>query len=306
MNLWRSQRAFSSLSKPPISLSQLNNLLQQCSKSKSLNQGKQIHPQIILNASDQNTFMITKLIQLYADCDDFVAANKLFDKLPQPNVFLWTAILAYYSRHEMYRKCIESYCEMKMSGVLPDGYVFPKVLRASAQLLCFETGICVHKDLIVCGCEFYLVVCNSLIDMHERCGEFMSMRKAFDGMVGRDLLSWNLMISVYVSNAMFELGLEILNCMRLDGFEPDAVTWNMIMDGYCRMGRCDEALKIFEHSEETNIISWTILISGYSRIGQHESSLRIFKDMLNTGTVLPDLDCLSSALVSCRHLGALM
>ncbi|XWS41931.1 hypothetical protein CRYUN_Cryun17cG0124700 [Craigia yunnanensis] len=250
--------------------------------------------------------MITKLVQMYADCDDLVSANKLFDKQPQPNVFSWTAFLSYYSRHGMYRKCIESYCEMKMSGVLPDSYVFPKVLKASVQWLCLETGICVHKDVIVCGCEFYLEVCNSLIDMYGRCGEFTSARKVFDEMVGRDLLSWNLMISGYVSNGMFELGLEILNCMRFDGFEPDVVTWNMIMDGYCRMGRCDEALKIFEHIEEPNIISWTILISGYSRIGQHELSLQIFKDMLNRGIVLPDLDCLSSALVSCRHLGALV
>ncbi|EOX91375.1 hypothetical protein QUC31_003086 [Theobroma cacao] len=306
MNVWRSQGALSTLSKPRISLSQLNNLLQLCSKSKSLSQGKQIHPQIISNGSHQNTFIITKLVQMYADCDDLVSANKLFDRLPQPNVFSWTAILGLYSRHGMYRKCIESYCEMKMSGVLPDGFVFPKVLRASVQGLCLETGICVHKDVIVCGCEFYLEVCNSLIDMYGRCGDLTSARRVFDEMVGRDLFSWNLMISGYVGNGMLEFGLEILNCMRLDGFEPDVVTWNMVMDGYCRMGRCDEALKIFEYIKEPNIISWTTLISGYSRIGQHESSLRIFKDMLNKGVVLPDLDCLSSALVSCRHLGALL
>lgn len=243
---------------------------------------------------------------MYADCDDLVSANKLFDKLPQPNVFSWTAFLAYYSRHGMYRKSIQSYSEMKMSGVLPDGYVFPKVLKASAQLLCLETGIRLHKDVIVCGCSLYLEVCNSLIDMYGRCGEFICLRKVFDEMVGRDLLSWNLMISAYVSNGMFELGLEILNFMRLNGFEPDVVTLNTIMDGYCRTGRFDEALRIFEHIEEPNIISWTVLISGYSRIGQHELSLQVFEDMRKRGILLPDLDCLSSALVSCRHLGALL
>ncbi|KAI9197584.1 hypothetical protein LWI28_001149 [Acer negundo] len=123
--------------------------------------------------------------------------------------------------------------------------------------------------------------------------------------IERDLWTWNSMIAGYVSNGVLDLDVEMLNSMRLDGFELDVVTWNTVMDAYCRMGLCDEAWKIFKHIKEPSIISWTTLISGYSRIGKHEVSSSIFRDMMNCGASA-DSNTLSSVPVSCRHLGALM
>ncbi|KAK9285179.1 hypothetical protein L1049_024366 [Liquidambar formosana] len=308
MRIWRSQRAIACLSAAnpkPLSPFELNHLLQLCSNSKALDQGKQLHQQIILSGLDCDPFMVTKLVQMYGDCDDLTTAQKLFDKLSQPNVFAWTAILGFYSRNGMSRECICTYSEMKLKGVLPDNYVFPKVLRACAQSSCLEVGVRVHKDVILSGSEFNVQVCNSLIDMYSKCGDAWSAGQVFDEMAEKDLLSWNSMISGYVSNGFLRLAVDLLGSMRLGSFEPDIVTWNTIVDAYCRMGLCDEAWKIFEQIREPNIISWTILVSGYSRIGKHDISLRIFMEMVCRG-VYPDLDCLSSGLVSCRYMGALI
>lgn len=38
---------------------------------------------------------------------------------------------------------------------------------------------------------------------------------------------------------------EKLELMRLESIEPDTVTWNVVMDAYCRIGQCDMAWKIF-------------------------------------------------------------
>lgn len=308
MRIWSSQRAISDVSstnsKTPSS-SKLHYYLQLCSKSKSLHQGKEAHQKIIQCQLGQNPFLVTKLVQMYADCDDLASAGKLFDKLLEPNVFAWTAILGFYSRHGMYEECVEAYGEMIWSGVLPDGYVFPKVLRACAHFSCLKVGIQVHKDVIVSGFEINMQVCNSLIEMYSKCGDISCAKQVFTEMVGRDLLSWNLMISGYVCNGFLGFAIELFGCMNLDGCEPDVVTLNTVMDAYCRMGLCDEAKGIFEHIKEPNIISWTTLISGYSRIGNHEASLGIFRDMMDTSMVYPDLDSLSIAIVSSRHLQSL-
>ncbi|KAL5752934.1 hypothetical protein ACOSQ2_023441 [Xanthoceras sorbifolium] len=285
--------------------SKLNHLLQLCSNSKCLNQGKIVHQQIIVYGYNYDPFMITKLVQMYTDCDDLVTASNLFDRIPQPNVFAWTSFFTFYARHGMHNRSVTAYNEMKSTGILPDNFVFPRVLKACAQLLSFKAGILVHKDVIVCGCECNMQVCNSLVDMYAKCLDVKSARRVFDEMVERDLWTWNSVISGYASNGLLDLAVEMLNSMRLDGFEPDTVTWNHVMDGYCRMGLCDEAWKFFEHIKEPSVISWTILISGYSRIGKHEASLRILRDMMNCG-VSADSSPLSSVLVSCRHLGALM
>ncbi|KAG5545431.1 hypothetical protein RHGRI_017797 [Rhododendron griersonianum] len=305
---WQSRKPISSLSTPAMkfpSPEKLHLLLQLCSKSKALDQGRQTHQRLILQGLDQDPFMATKLVQMYADCGDSKSAHLLFDKMSQPNVFAWTSILSVYSRRGMSGECIGFYCEMKLKGVVPDRYVFPKVLRACAQSGNFKVGIQVHKDVVTCGDELNVQVCNSLIDMYSKCGDTEGARRVFSEMAERDLLSWNSMISGYVCNGFLESALDLLGSMRLEGFEPDLVTWNMAIDVYCRMGQCDEAWNIFEQIEEPNIISWTTLISGYSRIGKHEVTLAIFRDMVRKGEGFPDLDCISSIIVSCRHLGAL-
>ncbi|KAM7251761.1 hypothetical protein ACFE04_023644 [Oxalis oulophora] len=290
----------------PISLSstKLNRLLQQCSNSKSVNQGKQVHQQILIHGSSLDSFMITKLIQMYADCDELPSARYLFDKLPQQNVFAWTAFFSFYARHGMFEECVKNYGSMKKIGSFPDCYVFPKVLKACGQMLVLDVGVQVHKDVIVCGCDFNVQVCNPIIDMYAKCGDIESSRRIFDEMAERDLFSWNSMISGYVSNGNYRLAVELFNMMGVNGFQPDIVTLNTVMDAYCRMELCAEASKIFEQIEEPNIISWTTLISGYSRAGQHQMSLKIFREMVNNG-VKPDLNSLSSVIVSCRFLGAL-
>ncbi|KAF9622508.1 hypothetical protein IFM89_031912 [Coptis chinensis] len=222
----------------------------------------------------------------------------------EPNVFAWTAIIGYYSRKGMHKECLRIYDDMQIKGVEPDRYVFPKVLRACTQALSLKDGIRVHNDVIRFGGGNIPQVCNSLIDMYSKCGDIQMARRVFDGMGPKDLLSWNSMISGYVSNGYLDLAIEFVNAMRMDGVEPDLVSWNTVIDAYCRMGKCEEASRIFGYIKEPNIISWTTLTSGYSRVGKHGIALQIFKNMMREGFVIPDADALSNILVSCRLLGA--
>lgn len=285
-----------------LSSFELNYFLQHCSKSKALQQGKQTHQQTIIHGLHQDPFMATKLVQMYADCNDIISAHHLFDQLSHPNIYAWTAMLAFYSRNGMPNECITCYNEMKMNRVLPDNYVLPNVVRACTKSLCLKTGMQVHKEAVVFGVELNLQICNSLIDMYSKCGDVTNARRVFDAMVERDLLSWNSLLSAYVSSGFLVLAIELLGFMRMEGCEPDIVTWNTVMDAYCRMGLCDDAFNVFTKIKEPNIISWTTMISGYSRIGKHEVTLSIFREMMYIGKVCADLDCLSSVLVSCRHI----
>lgn len=156
-------------------------------------------------------------------------------------------------------ECVRYYYEMKLKGVAPDKYVFPKVLRACAQSWNFKVGIQIHKDVVTFGAYLSVPVCNSLVDMYSKCGDIESGGRVFREMAERDLSSWNSMISGYLCNGFLESALDLLGCMRLEDLKPDLVTWNMAMDVNCRMGQCDEAWKILEQIEEPNIISWTIM-----------------------------------------------
>ncbi|XP_077230335.1 pentatricopeptide repeat-containing protein At5g39350-like [Tasmannia lanceolata] len=287
------------------STSYLYHLLQICCTSKTLKQGKKVHQQILIHGLKSNPYLTTKLVQMYADFDDLVTARHLFDGLPQPNVFAWTSIIFFYSRNGKYEDCLRTYYEMRAQGVKPDRYVFPKVLKACAQLSSLKEGIRIHEDVLRFETVPNSHVSNSLVDMYSKCGDVDNARRVFDELFERDLLSWNSMISGYVCNGFLDSGLELLSSMRLEGFEPDLITWNTIMDGYSQLGLCEEAFKIFCQIAEPNIISWTTLILGYSRSGKHELALLNFREMICRGVVFPDSDMLSCVLSSCRHLGSL-
>ncbi|MCE0481208.1 hypothetical protein HAX54_038769 [Datura stramonium] len=308
MRVWSFYKEISSVSATtmrPFLTFEINRLLQLCSNSKAIDQSKQTHQQIIIHGQSHNPFIITKLIQVYAERDDIKSAQNLFAVLSQRNVFAWTAIIAYFSRNRLFEECINTYKEMKLDSILPDGYVFPQVLRVCAKFSSLDIGVQVHRDIIVCGVEWNLQVSHALIDMYSKCGDILSAKRVFDLIQTKELLSWNLIISGYVSNELLDLAVEMLGHMSMEGCQPDVVTLNTVMDAYCRMGQCDEARKIFVLIKEPSIISWTTLISGYSRIGHHGSSLNIFREMINRREVWPDLDCLSSVLASCQLIGDL-
>ncbi|CAH9101922.1 unnamed protein product [Cuscuta europaea] len=309
MRLWNFCRALSSIPSPdtrPLTVSYLNILLHLSSNSKTLRPGKQAHQHIIVHGLSGNSFFATKLIQMYADCDDISSALHLFDQLAEPNIFAWTSMISFFSRNTLSYECVITYAKMKRSGVMPDKFIFPRVLRACSLCSCLEIGTQVHKDIIVSGSGRDMHVGNSLIDMYSKCGDLHKGRLVFDLMVEKDLCSWNAIISGYVCNDFLAKAVELWGLMRIEGFEPDIFTFNTVMDAHCRMGHCNKAREIFKQIKNPTVVSWTTLISGYSRIGKHDTSLEIFKNMMSGKSIYyADLDCLSSVLSSCQHLKAL-
>ncbi|KAL9662396.1 hypothetical protein QQ045_027229 [Rhodiola kirilowii] len=308
MVVWRYKRAFSTSNSLAtlrrVSSMKLNRALQLSSKAKDLKAVRRTHQKIIMNQLGSDSFLMTKLVQCYADCDNFMYARKLFDELRSPNVFAWTAMLALFNRHGLPRDCLQMYGRMKLEGVEPDKYVFPKVLRSCAQLMWLDLGMVMHKDAICCGGEYNLQVGNALIDMYSKCGDVCRARKVFDQMGARDLLTWNSLLSGYVLNGFHDSAVELFDAMKLKDVQPDLITLNTIIDVYCRMELCDQALRNFENISEPNVISWTTMITGYSRTGKPKMALCLFGKMVQSGCT-PDLDSLSSALVPCRAIDAL-
>ncbi|KAL2338730.1 hypothetical protein Fmac_013176 [Flemingia macrophylla] len=274
-----------------------SSLLQSC---KTLNQTKQVHALILCTVSHHNTFLLTKLTQIYADRDDLRSAATLLRHLRRPNVFAFTSILSFHCRHGHAHQCLQTYAHLRQNAVVPDHHVFPKVLKACSQLSLLRTATVVHKDAIAFGSESNAQLRNSLLDMYAKSGRVACAERVFDEMPERDVFSWNSMMSGYVGNGMPDRAVEVFGAMEC---EPDVVTRNTLMDAYCRMGLCSEAARVFEEIEVPNVISWTILISGYGNAGRHDVCLEVFREMVRVGRVLPDVDALSYVLVSCRFLG---
>nr|CAD1835237.1 unnamed protein product [Ananas comosus var. bracteatus] len=78
-------------------------------------------------------------------CARIVRRNRLardvFDKISQPSVFLWNALIRAYSWSGHFDKAIELYYQMVDLGVEPNKFTFPLVLQAFVSMLALEKGV---------------------------------------------------------------------------------------------------------------------------------------------------------------------
>uniref|UniRef100_A0A0R0HFM4 Pentacotripeptide-repeat region of PRORP domain-containing protein n=1 Tax=Glycine max TaxID=3847 RepID=A0A0R0HFM4_SOYBN len=104
-----------------------------------------------------------------------------------------------------------------------------------------------------------------------------------------------------------KLGLDINDSARL-AFDQmgvrNLVSWNMMIDGYMRNGRFEDALQVFDGMPVKNAISWTALIGGFVKKDYHEEALECFREMQLSG-VAPDYVTVIAVIAACANLGTL-
>ncbi|GAB2252233.1 hypothetical protein Droror1_Dr00005080 [Drosera rotundifolia] len=107
-------------------------------------------------------------------------------------------------------------------------------------------------------------------------------RELFDEMKERerDVVSWNLMVSGYVScnggeREHVEEGRMLFDWMPV----RDSVSWNTMISGHARIGRMGDAIGMFESMPERNVVSWNAIMTGFLQHGDVRSAFEWFMKM---------------------------
>eukprot|EP01018_Ginkgo_biloba_P036667 Gb_31697 [translate_table: standard] len=284
-------------------------LLQACVNTKALVEVRQVHAYMLINGMKRNLLLETKLVNMYIELGSLANARKMFDKMPDRNLFSWTAIMGGYVMHGHCEQTVALYNQMQEEGMQPDHFIFPKVLKACAHLAALQKGKEIHDYIIRTGYESNVHVENALIDMYVKCGNIEDARRVFDQITSRELVSWNTIIAGYAHRRQCDEALNLFRRMQLSGIKPNVVTWNAMITGYAQSGHCDEALKLFQQMQQDaetqpNVISWTAMIAGYSQNGHDDEALNLFHQMQQAG-IKPDSVAISCVLSACAHLAAL-
>lgn len=228
---------------------------------------------------------------------------------------------------------------MQAAGILPDNYAFPAALKAATALQDLHLGKQIHGSVIKLGYGSHSTVSNTVLQMYAQCGNGVDqVFKVFDRIPQRDQVSWNSMINALCKYQEWELALEAFRLMGLERIEPSSFTLvsvalacsnlnrrdglglgkqlhgyslrvderktftdNSLMAMYAKLGRVDDAKRIFEWFAHRDMVSWNTIISAFSQNDRLYEALEYFRDMNGEG-FKPDGVTISSVLPACSHL----
>ncbi|XP_042484815.1 pentatricopeptide repeat-containing protein At4g21065-like [Macadamia integrifolia] len=281
-------------------------LLQNCRKFNAFELGFQIHACMIVTGVDFCVFLNTQLLEFYCKVGCLYNARRLFDKMPERNVFSWTAIIGLYCRLGYYEETIWLFYLMIDEGVRPDHFVFPKVFKACSELKDYQVGKDVYDYMLSIGFEGNSVVKRSLLDMFVKCSKMDFARRLFEESEVKDVVMWNIMVSGYATKGDFRKALKCIKDMEIEGIKPNQVTWNSIIAAYAQNGLFKEASDWFfklQNSDnfKPNVVTWTALIAGNVQNGCSFQALQIFGQMVNE-EVEPNSITIASVVSACTNL----
>ncbi|KDP46635.1 hypothetical protein JCGZ_04569 [Jatropha curcas] len=309
-----------------------------CANLLALNHGQVGHSMVFKIGLDQNCHVNHSLITMYARCSELGYAYKVFDDICERDLVSWNSMISGYSKMGFAQDAVRLFGEMKEQGFVPDEMTLVSVLGACGDLGDLSLGKWVEGFVDEKKMELNTYLGSALIDMYGKCGDLTSARRVFDGMVKKDVVAWNAMITGYAQNGASDDAITLFNDMRESGVDPDNVTmvvvlsacaligaldmgkWvetyalqrgsqhdvyvaSALVDMYAKCGNLDNALRVFESMPHKNEVSWNAMISALAFHGRAQETLSLFRRMLNDGSVEPNGITFVGVLSACVHAG---
>ncbi|KAG5079493.1 hypothetical protein JHK86_003558 [Glycine max] len=156
---------------------------------------------------------------------DFNYANRIFNHIHHPSLFIYNLMIKAFVKRGSLRSAISLFQQLRERGVWPDNYTYPYVLKGIGCIGEVREGEKIHAFVVKTGLEFDPYVCNSLMNMYAELGLVEGFTQVFEEMPERDAVSWNIMISGYVRCKRFEEAVDVYRRMQMESNEkPNEAT----------------------------------------------------------------------------------
>ncbi|PIA60749.1 hypothetical protein AQUCO_00300336v1 [Aquilegia coerulea] len=302
---------------------------------------KQYHCKFIkLGLSSDNNVM-GRVIKFCAvsELGDLNYALQVFDRIPQPDTFIYNTMIKGYLQACLIGNCILFYFRMLEELVEPNSFTFPLVVKACCVGNAIEEGKQVHAHVLKFGFGEDRLIQNNLINMYGSFEYLDEARRVFEKMVRRDRnsVSWNVMITAFVQSNRFREAFALFDRMRLEkvelnkfvaasmlsactglgalkqgkwihgyiengGIELDSKLATTIIDMYCKCGCIEKAFDVFNGLSHKGISTWNCMIGGLAMHGKGEAAIELFHEM-EREMISPDHITFVNVLSACSHAG---
>ncbi|KAK1323332.1 Pentatricopeptide repeat-containing protein [Acorus calamus] len=297
---------------------QLCRTLKACIANADLSKAQALHALYVKAPTD--TYLSNHFVLLYSRCGLLSRARRLFDEIPNPNVFSYNALLHAYvkaSHFDLARdlfaripnpdlvsyntllaahasrgdasEALRTLSEMRAVGLDLDGFTLSSAVASASSAHWVVEQL--HSLAISGGFDAYASVANALVSSYSKVGSLKHAARAFDEMGGlRDGVSWNCMTVAYAQHRMGPEALVSLKEMVRGGFEVEVFTFASVLTAFAGAGDLLGGTPIHAWSIkcafERNPNVGSGLVDLYSKCGRVSESEKAFEDVPEPDLVL--------------------
>ncbi|KAF0920077.1 hypothetical protein E2562_033328 [Oryza meyeriana var. granulata] len=199
----------------------------------------ELHGRLVRAHLASDSFVAGRLIAFLAypaARHDMSYARKVFDRMAQPNAFVWNCMIRGYNSCDAPADAFALFRAMRLRGVSPDNYTMAAVVSATAAFAGLKwqaTGDAVHALVRRIGFTSDVFVMSGLVNFY---GAFRSVEKAskvFEEMYERDVVSWTSMVSAFAQCGQWDeyvdKGRWVYNQVGKYGIEADVDIRNALI-----------------------------------------------------------------------------
>ncbi|KAL1211378.1 Pentatricopeptide repeat-containing protein [Cardamine amara subsp. amara] len=334
----------------------LSGVFRACALVKGLSEGLQIYGLAIKSNLSLNVCVANAAIDMYGKCQALSEAFCVFNEMRTRDAVSWNAIIAAHEQNGRGCETLSLFVSMLRSRVEPDEFTFGSVLKACTGGS-LGYGMEIHSSVVKSGMASNSSVGCSLIDMYSKCGmieeaekihsrlflqgnvlgTMEELEKMHNKRLQEMCVSWNSIISGYVTKEQSEDAQVLFTRMMEMGITPDKFTYATVLDTcanlasaglgkqihaqvikkemqsdvyicstlvdmYSKCGDLHDSRLMFEKSLKRDFVTWNAMISGYAHHGKGEEAIKLFERMI-LGNIKPNHVTFISILRACAHMG---
>ncbi|KAI4340769.1 hypothetical protein MLD38_025576 [Melastoma candidum] len=265
----------------------------------------------------RNAVSAVTMISGYVEYGHLLTAKVLLYSLFERTTVTWTILIAGYLKFDKVDAAFEIFRDMLRFGGSPDYVVFATLLSGVNDCSFLSEVIQVHALMVNVGSDSALIANNSLLDAYCKLHEISLGFRVFGEMSEKDSVTYNVLITWYINEALFCKAARLFIEMQMLGFKPSEFTfatilnagislgdlglgkqvhcqviksnflWNVfwanaMLDLYSKFDCANEARKLFNEMVEVDCISFNVIITGYAWEGRIGDCLELFDVLKRT------------------------
>uniref|UniRef100_A0A1D1YF92 Pentatricopeptide repeat-containing protein At4g02750 n=1 Tax=Anthurium amnicola TaxID=1678845 RepID=A0A1D1YF92_9ARAE len=242
-------------------------VLKACANIHALEEGKQIHCQVLKSPYKLDTFVQDAVILMYSKCGKMEDACLAFDLIPHKRLICWNMMIDGYIKHGDMISARNLFDHMPQRDIFSwnamiDGYAKCEEIAAARRLF---------DEMPLTD----VISWNSMVDGYVKCGDMVSARELFDQMSMKDVVTWGIMINGYAKSGHIEIAHSLFEKTPY----KNLITWNSLIHGYVKCESLWSACKLFDLMPVRNSTSYNIMLDAYVKGGEMVMASHLFNTM---------------------------